>query len=314
MLVYTRLKPKIIFPLRPCASARNPSISLPETSSAGPWTIKAKILQMPITDEIKKTIMAQVTGSETRLSQQTLENIVRRQFKVDRKPIRLCIQELIAESALTYTYIYGTSYLELSFQRPVRISPSIVVKPYNIDFAAGNKDIVIDIFPGISFGSGAHPTTRLSVQGIEYVLREKQLIKNFSGSTVLDIGTGSGILAIAALKLGIETGIGVDTDACARAEAVKNTDINGYAHKIRIMDKSEIIDSVFSLVTANLRLPDIMTLYPFITQASNTNGIVVISGLRPFETEAVNKCYTQRHFTCLWRKEEKGWAGLVFAK
>jgi ribosomal protein L11 methyltransferase len=189
-----------------------------------------------------------------------------------------------------------------------------VVKPYNIAFRPNAEDIVIDIFPGISFGSGAHPTTRLSVQGIEYALREKQLIKNFSGSTVLDIGTGSGILAIAALKLGIETGIGVDTDACARAEAVKNTDINGYVHKIRIMDKSEIIDSVFSLVTANLRLPDIMMLYPFITQTSNTNGIIVISGLRPFETDTVSKCYTQRYFTCLWRKEEKGWAGLVFAK
>lgn len=269
---------------------------------------------MPIIDEIKKYIMSQVTGSQTRLSQQTIENMARRQFGADRKSIRLAIQALVAESALTYTYIYGASYLEPSFQRPVRISPSIVVKPYNIAFRPNAEDIVIDIFPGISFGSGAHPTTRLSVQGIEYALKEKRLITDFNGSKVLDIGTGSGILAIAALKLGIETGIGIDTDACARAEAVKNADINGYADKIRIMDKPESIDSVYSLITANLRLPDIMKLYPIITKASDTNGIVVISGLRPDETDAVTECYTQRHFICFWQKEEKGWAGLVFQK
>ena len=265
-------------------------------------------------EKIKKHIMDLVTGSETRLSQQAIENTLRRQRGVDRKPIRQAIRELVAESSLTYTYIYGASYLEPSFKRPVRISASIVVKPHDMDYRSGCGDMVIDIFPGISFGSGAHPTTRLSVQGIEYALKDKQLINNFKGSTVLDIGTGSGILAIAALKLGIETGTGVDTDACARSEAVKNVAINGYNGKIMIVDKSETIDSIFSLITANLRFPDIMTLYPLITRWAGKNGIVVISGLRPHETDAVTGRYGQQHFSCLLKTEEKGWACLVLKK
>jgi len=269
---------------------------------------------MADSEALQKLILNLIADSETKLSQQMIESEVHHQCEASKKQIRQAIRGLVAQSELTYTYVYGASFLEPSFQRPVRISASIVVKPYNMDFRPNAEDIVIDIVPGISFGSGAHPTTRLSVQGIEYALKERRLIKDFKNSSVLDIGTGSGILAIAALKLDIETGIGIDTDACARSEAAKNTSINGYGDKIRIMDKSEMIDSVFSLITANLRFPDIMTLYPLITQASGTNGIVVISGLRPGETDAVTKTYTHRHFTCLWRKEEKGWAGLVFTK
>ena len=265
-------------------------------------------------EELKKTILDVVAGSQTKLSQQMIESAVHRQSGIPRKQIRLAVKRLVAESELTYTYIYGISCLEPSFHRPVRISPSIVVKPYNMDFDASDGDIVIDIFPGISFGSGAHPTTRLSVQGIEYALKEKQCITNFTGSTVLDIGTGSGILAIAALKLGIFSGMGVDTDACARAEALKNVELNGYKNRIAIVDKSEAIESTFSLIAANLRFPDIMALYPLITRSTDKKAIVVISGLRPHETDAVTERYTQQEFACLLNKAEKGWSCLVFKR
>lgn len=264
--------------------------------------------------ELKKAILDLISDSQTKLSQQMIANAIHRQSGVNRKHIRLAISQLISDSELTYTYIYGSSCLELSFQRPVRISPSIVVKPYNINFNASASDIAIDIFPGISFGSGAHPTTRLSVQGIEYALKEKQCIRNFTGTTVLDIGTGSGILAIAALKLGIETGTGVDTDACARSEALKNIAINGYSDRITIVDQSETIDSAFSLVTANLRLPDIMALYPQITRCTDKNSIIVLSGIKPHETDEVINRYTQQYFIQLLKKEEKGWSCLVFKK
>jgi ribosomal protein L11 methyltransferase len=243
-----------------------------------------------------------------------IENAIHRQSGIPRSQIRLAVKRLVAESELTYTYVYGTSCLEPSFHRPVRISPSVVVKPYNMDFDGSDGDIVIDLFPGISFGSGAHPTTRLSIQGIEYALKEKQFITNFTGSTVLDIGTGSGILAIAALKLGIFSGMGVDTDACARAEALKNVELNGYKDRITIIDTSEAIDATFSLVTANLRFPDIMALYPLITRWTDKSGVVVISGLRPHETDEVTERYTQQYFTRLLNKTEKGWSCLVFKR
>ncbi len=264
--------------------------------------------------ELKKMILDMVSGSEIKLSQQVIENAIHRQSGTPKKQVRLAVKALVTASELFYSYTYGASCLEPSFQRPVRISSAIVVKPYNMDFNQNPDDIIIDIFPGISFGSGAHPTTRLCIQAIEYALKKKQFISNFTGTRVLDIGTGSGILAIAALRLGIESGVGVDADVCARSEAVKNIAINGYPDKIRIFSESETIDSVFSLITANLRYPDIMTLYPLIARCADKNGIVVISGLRPEETDAVTERYTQREFTCDFMKEENGWACLIFKK
>ncbi|MCD6586225.1 MAG: 50S ribosomal protein L11 methyltransferase [Desulfobacteraceae bacterium] len=196
----------------------------------------------------------------------------------------------------------------------MRISSSVIVKPYNKTYSPVNTDIVINIFPGVSFGSGEHPTTRLSIQGIEYALKNQKLIRDFHHSTVLDIGTGSGILAITALKFGIETGIGLDTDPCSISEAKKNAQINGLENRIRILYPSEQPKATFSFITANLRFPDIMNLFPVISKKSAPGAPVVLSGIRPEETDAIIDRYTKKYFKCLLTSEEKNWSGLVLQK
>jgi ribosomal protein L11 methyltransferase len=193
----------------------------------------------------------------------------------------------------------------------VRISSSVIVKPYNQKYIPADSDIVIDIFPGVSFGSGEHPTTRLCVKGIEYALKEKNLVRDFSHTTVFDIGTGSGILAIAALKFGIETGIGTDTDRCSISEAAKNAQINGLENRLRILTPSEPEDTTYSLITANLRFPDIMRLFPVISKSVKPGAPVVLSGIRPDEIDAIKRRYIQNTFKCLHVSEEKNWSCLV---
>jgi len=259
-----------------------------------------------------------IEDSEKKLSQSAIETILSSELHVRRKAIRTALTRLISEAELEYTYVFGTSYVEKSFSRPVRISSSVVVKPYNMTYPARDTDIIpnvlIDIFPGASFGSGEHPTTRLSVQGIEYALKDRKLISDFNGSAMLDIGTGSGILAIAALKFGIQTGIGLDTDPCAISEAKKNAHINGLTNRLRISDASESTDGPFSLITANLRFPDIMSLFPVIADNARSNAPVILSGIRPEEIESVLGRYTKNCFQCLMVSEEKNWSCLVLQK
>lgn len=263
---------------------------------------------------LKQTILNLISDSDKRLSQSEIETVLSSKLSIPRKMIRKTIAELISEKELEYTYQFGNSYVEKSFNRPVRISSSVIVKPYNQKFTPADSDIVIDIFPGVSFGSGEHPTTRLCVQGIEYAFREKKLIRDFSHSTVFDIGTGSGILAIAALKFGIETGIGTDTDRCSISEAKKNAQINGLENRLRILTPSEQTDGSYSLITANLRFPDIMRLFPVISKNAQPGKPVVLSGIRPEEVNAVIDRYTKKTFNCLHTSEEKNWSCLVLQK
>ncbi len=268
-------------------------------------------------DSLQQRILELVFNSSEKLIQASIENILSSELNIKKKEIRIAIHGLISKKKLEYTYIFGSSYVEKSFNRPVRISSSIIVKPYNITYTPDNTDntnIVIDIFPGVSFGSGEHPTTRLSIQGIEYALKNQKLIRDFHHSTVLDIGTGSGILAITALKFGIETGIGLDTDPCSISEAKKNAHLNGLKNRLWILNASETIDTPFSFITANLRLPDIMNLFPVISKNSAPGAPVVLSGIRPEETDAVIDRYTKKHFKCLSTSEEKNWSCLVLQK
>jgi len=265
-------------------------------------------------ETLKQRILELILNTDRKLSQSSIENILSLELNIKRKKLRKAIIGLISAGELEYTYVFGSSYIEKSFNRPVRISSSVIVKPYNRTCPLLNSDIMIDIFPGVSFGSGEHPTTRLSVQGIEYALKSQKLIHDFHDSTILDIGTGSGILAIAALKFGIETGIGIDTDPCSISEAKKNAQINGLENRIRILNASEQIDGTFSFITANLRFPDIMNLFPVISKNSKTGAPVVLSGIRPDEINAVVDRYTKNTFKCLLKFEEKNWSCLVLQK
>ena len=95
-------------------------------------------------------------------------------------------------------------------------------------------DIVVNIKAGAAFGTGCHPTTRLALTGLEKVCKNNLIPIGTENCRVLDIGTGSGVLSIAALKMGLDQGIGLDIDPCARAEAAENAVLNGLSKRLEI--------------------------------------------------------------------------------
>jgi ribosomal protein L11 methyltransferase len=175
--------------------------------------------------------------------------------------------------------------------------------------------VVIQIKSGAAFGGGRHPTTRLSVKAIEYVLKE--VCPNWMNQhcSVLDLGTGSGILAIAAVCLGVKEGLGIDIDPCAIAEARDNVALNHLQDQLVISDqKIDAIDQAFSMVIANLRYPSLKNFYPQVSRLTDTGGWVVLSGFRPHERDDLMDLYAAKYFKCIWTADEIDWGAAVLKK
>ena len=231
------------------------------------------------------------------------------------RQIRHAIRSLITEQILAYTYKYGHNFLEKSFNKPVRISSRIVIKPPGISYQRKTGDLVIEILQGMSFGNGEHPTTRLAIRGVEHALSINRFLNGRQNSFALDIGTGSGVLAIAAILLGINRAIGIDIDPVARSEAKKTILINNLSDRINIHNWSlDNIDQQFSLITANLRYPTLKKLYFLLNHITEHKAAVVISGFRTDEMPDIKKLYTQKFFKLERSEVEKDWGVMVFQK
>jgi len=260
---------------------------------------------------LKELILEEVTLSQEPLTFGKLAKI----FVIERKILKKAVEDLIAAGELTYTYRHGCSFIEKSFAKPVRVSEHIVLVPHGLSFTGGPGDLVIRLRHGISFGSGDHPTTRLALRGIEQAFHETGRLINKSNSLALDIGTGSGVLAIACLLFGVKRAVGIDADSCAIKEAGENAEINGLGKRIEISDLPVAeIEGEFSIVTANLRYPTLISLYPVLVDLTGTGSMLVISGIKVSEADELSGFYSKKHFRCLNEEKEKGWAGLVFKR
>ncbi|MBW2592734.1 MAG: 50S ribosomal protein L11 methyltransferase, partial [Deltaproteobacteria bacterium] len=157
---------------------------------------------------------------------------------------------------------------------PEKISDRITVKPTWREYSARPDEIVLEIDPGMAFGTGTHPTTALCIRMIETCLQP--------GQSFLDIGTGSGILMIAAAKLGAGNLLGVDIDEVAVEVAQGNLHLNGIDPGIFQVVTGNLVDVVtkkFDLVMANIFSEVIVLLLDDIKKVMKKKGIFICSGI-----------------------------------
>jgi ribosomal protein L11 methyltransferase len=264
---------------------------------------------------IRRRVMAVITSSPAKIRPRAIGKILSQTYGLSKKQIKTAIRDLVADGELTYTYEFGTSFLESSFEKPVRVSKCVVLKPPGHWHHRQPEDVVVQIEPGVSFGTGRHPTTRLAVRGIEHALKNLHPPLADQQHGVLDIGTGSGVLALAAVKFGIPKGLGIDIDPCARAEAEANVRLNELEDRVRICDRSiEDIHGCFFLVTANLRYPTLKRIYRAVAGLTIPDGRVVLSGMRAWELADLLEVYTKGWFELRWTAEELDWTAVVLQK
>lgn len=211
---------------------------------------------------------------------------------------------------LAYTYEFGNSYVEPSFRRPVALSERLICIPPQIEFTPPEGMIALRLDPGAAFGCGRHPSTRVALRAVERVFQY-----HASLDTALDVGTGSGILIIAAVRLGARRGLGIDIDGCARMAAAENVRINHLDDRIRIGDTA--VDALarakvrHDLVIANLRTPTLIHLCTHLPALVRPDGHLVVSGIQDDESHVLEQTYGKRGLHKRWQTEEKGWCGLV---
>ena len=264
---------------------------------------------------IQNGIIEYVAASSVRLTPQHLEKTIIETYGLDKPRAKALLKELVARGQLEYTYEFGSTYLVRSFNKPVRISPHVVVKPPGYRYQPAPDEVVIQIKPGAAFSGGRHPTTRLSVKAIEYALNTASPNGLSRCGWVLDIGTGSGILAIAAVRLGVHKGLGIDIDPCAISEARQNIALNNLENRIVISDRQlDTIGQDFLMVIANLRYPTLKNYYPRIAKLTGSDGWAVLSGFRPHERDDLMDLYTAKYFRCVWAGDENDWAAMALKK
>jgi len=280
-------------------------------------TASEETIRRTLTDirDIRKYVLETVIGSAKRLTPGELEKMLSRRFAINKQLLRAAMKNLVTDRELAYTYHFGCSFLEKSFNKPTRISNRIVLKPPNVNYRPKSDEVVIQLQQGASFGIGEHPTTRLAIRGIEKALSKIKLSREGGPIRALDIGTGSGVLAIVAVALGIKAAMGIDMDPCAIAEAKENVRINNFENRIEIADRHvENIDETFSFIFANLRYPTLKRLCPHMAERLEKRGSVIVSGVKTSEVSDLLSHFARNHFRSIWEAHEKDWVGLVFER
>ena len=196
--------------------------------------------------------------------------------------------------------------------KPIRVSSNIIVKPTWERYSPSSRDIVIEIDPGMAFGTGQHASTRMCLQAIEDIIMKDRSIKSWK---VLDVGCGTGILGITAAKLGAEDVIGVDIDKKAVEIARENAAINHVDECVKILNRDVTsINEPRNLIIANLTAKLLLELRRHLTQLLVEDGYMIISGIIEQDTSSIEENFSTAAFTRSKVITEKEWVCYVLKK
>jgi ribosomal protein L11 methyltransferase len=182
----------------------------------------------------------------------------------------------------------------------------IVIKPSWEEYAPLADEFVVELDPGMAFGTGTHPTTRLSLKLLPEVVTNQ--------TTMLDLGTGSGILALAAAKLGVSKIVATDIDPLAVRVAKQNISRNRAEGLIEVYESNLLerpLPFKFNLVVANIITNAILLVIPHLSKVLEENGLFLASGIIEERFPEVKTALEQHGFVLDKYLTEDGWIGLV---
>lgn len=217
----------------------------------------------------------------------------------------------IGKARITFKQVYEEDWANewKQYFKPIHITERMVIKPTWESYKAQENELIIELDPGMAFGTGTHETTALCLRTIEQVLSP--------GNDVIDIGTGSGILAIAAAKLGARHVLAIDLDPVAVHSAIENIQLNQVSNQITVLESDLLklgITSQVQLVIANILADVIAGFVQDVYDVLLPGGKYITSGIIRSKEDIVIEALTQVGFHIVNRYYENDWVAIVAGK
>ena len=227
-----------------------------------------------------------------------------------------------------YKQIADQNWMEAWKQhyKPIRIGERLLILPAWMESPEPNR-VAIKIDPGMAFGTGTHPTTQLCLELLELTFRERRKTKESGESFLLplsciDVGCGSGILSIAAIKLGAEKVLGVDIDSESIVNSRENANLNEVGEELILSAGSvtEILDGKFPfksapLVVANILAPVIVRLFDAgLADLIEAGGSIILSGILQEQKKSVLEAAQAKHLGMTEWRQRGDWVALTMSR
>jgi ribosomal protein L11 methyltransferase len=190
--------------------------------------------------------------------------------------------------------------------KPIQLSDRVFIIPtWDEDFELPSGAIGLRLDPGLAFGTGSHPTTRLCA------LRVQERVAEGPVSKLLDVGTGTGILSLIAMKLGVPVAVGTDIDpaalSAARDNAIQNGITSGFTLHGELPDRD---GPVYDVVIANILASPLLTLAAPIARAMAPGGQLMLSGILEEQADSIERAYVAEGLKATGRVVDEGWVRL----
>lgn len=197
--------------------------------------------------------------------------------------------------------------------KPTRIGKRLVIKPSWEQFDAGEGDKILELDPGMAFGTGTHATTRLCLESLETLIFKENAFKD--NSAVLDVGCGSGVLGIAAALFGATKVVSIDIDPIAITVTSENAEINGVT-EILAVSETPLCDvrGSYSIVLANILAEALVQMSGLLTEKVAAGGFLVLSGILTEREEFVIAGFSSQPLQLQTVNRQEEWCCIIFRK
>lgn len=208
-----------------------------------------------------------------------------------------------------------------AYYKPLKVSDTLTIKPVWEEYEASEGERIIELDPGMAFGTGTHPTTALCLRALESIVK--------GGEDVIDVGTGSGILSIGAIKLGAKRALALDLDPVAVKSAQENVALNGLSNEITVKESdllsvlrpeghgasSDIgVELPVQIVVANILAEIILLFTNDVFEALRPGGLYLASGIYKDKEDAVREGLLAAGLTIRDVHREEEWLAFIAEK
>lgn len=236
-----------------------------------------------------------------------IDKIEKVRDNIERNPIEKYGYSL---GEVTILEVYEKDWAEAwkKYYKPLKVGEKIVIKPTWEEYEKNDDEIIIEVDPGMAFGTGTHETTILCIRALEKYVKEDDI--------VYDIGCGSGILSIVAAKLGAKKVIGVDLDSVCVKVSNENININEVDSIVEIKKGNllDVVEGKAAIIVSNIIAEVIVNMVPLLKDYLNYDGVFIASGIILEKVEMVETILVKEGFKILEINQAGDWASIVSIK